>query len=72
MNRSLHVLVALAAGLGAYALLIPPVAAASDVEPVPAVIVSYRTAVARAAPSVVTVIRDVPCPDGCPSRPGCW
>ena len=55
MNRSLHVLVALAAGLGAYALLIPPVAAASDVEPVPAVILSYRTAVARAAPSVVTV-----------------
>ena len=33
----------------------PPVAAASDVEPVPAVILSYRTAVARAAPSVVTV-----------------
>ena len=55
MNRLLHVLVALAAGLGAYALPIPLVAAASDGEPVPAVILSYRTAVARAAPAVVTV-----------------
>ena len=55
MNRSLHLLVALAAGLGGYGLLIPPVAAASDGEPVPAVVLSYRTAVARAAPSVVTV-----------------
>jgi S1-C subfamily serine protease len=76
MNHSLHVLIhmALAAGLGAYALSSPPVAAASDVEPVTATgrptspaatpsggeptaaaIVSYRAAVARAAPSVVTV-----------------
>jgi serine protease DegS len=46
---------ALAAALGAYALVIPPVAAASDVEPAPGVILSYRAAIARAAPSVVTV-----------------
>jgi S1-C subfamily serine protease len=57
MNHSLHVLiqVALAAGLGAYALLFPPLAAASDVEPAPRMVLSYRAAVARAAPSVVTV-----------------
>jgi len=76
MNHSLQALIqlALVAGLGAYALSNPPVAAASDVEPVTATgrptspaatlpggeptaaaIVSYRAAVARAAPSVVTV-----------------
>ena len=55
MKRSVRVFVALAAGLGAFASLIPPSPAAADVDPVPLTILSYRTAVARAAPSVVTV-----------------
>ena len=54
MKRSIHVLVALAAGLVAFASLIPPSPAAAD-EPVPLAILGYRTAVARAGPSVVTV-----------------
>jgi S1-C subfamily serine protease len=55
MKRSVRVFVALAAGLGAFASPIPPGPAAADVDPVPLTILSYRTAVARAAPSVVTV-----------------
>jgi S1-C subfamily serine protease len=55
MKRSVRVFVALAAGLAAFASPIPPSPAAADVEPVPLTILSFRTAVARAAPSVVTV-----------------
>jgi S1-C subfamily serine protease len=54
MNRSS--MVALAAGLWACAQQILPVAAAApDSGPVPAATLSYRAAVARAVPSVVTV-----------------
>jgi S1-C subfamily serine protease len=55
MKRWVRVSVAFAAGLGALAPPIPPSPAAAEVEPVPLTIVSYRAAVARAAPSVVTV-----------------
>ena len=55
MKRWVRVSVALAAGLGALALPIPPSPAAADVDPGPLPILSYRAAVARAAPSVVTV-----------------
>jgi S1-C subfamily serine protease len=55
MKRSVRVFVALAAGFGAFALPLPPSPAAADVEPVPLTILSYRTAVARAGPSVVTI-----------------
>ena len=55
MKRRGRVSAALAAGLGAFALVLPPGPVGADVGPVRSTIPGYRTAVARAAPSVVTV-----------------
>jgi S1-C subfamily serine protease len=69
MKRSVRVFVALAAGLGAFASLIAPITAAADVDPVPVTILSYRTAVARAVPSVVTIHSGQTVSSGLPFAP---